>query len=378
MEWRPCRTLQILHDKFGLERSKIKVQQMQKVIIGVLAVATAALSVVCGVLLGELRTAKRQTQAIEQARVAEADAREAQAERVKELERSEARLERQLQDFSKVTTKLRSSESVQSSNLTKMAERLRANKAGKGGADKDDGAFGKGMGDMLNKMMKDPAMRDVLREQQKAMLNIMYSGLFKELNLSPEEKDQFKTLLTDAQMKTLESAQRLFGGDTKEGGEDASKLIADAKKKTDEDIKALLGEERFAKYEDYQKNMSERMQLDSFSKQLSGSEALREEQSAKLMQIMKEEKAAIPPVIPNDQTQMPKKESFTPENIERQEQWLKDYNERVAKRAQELLTPEQFNQWVAHQKQQADMATLGMKMASSMFGGKAGDTAPAK
>jgi hypothetical protein len=342
---------------------------MQKVIIGVLAVATAALSVVCGVLLGELRTAKRQTQAVEQARVAEADARESQAERVKELERSEARLERQLQDFSKVTTKLRASETTQSSNLTKMAERLRTNKAGKG-ADKDDGAFGKGMGDMLGKMMKDPAMREVLREQQKAMLNIMYSGLFKELNLSPEEKDQFKALLTDSQMKNLEAAQGLFGGETKEGGEDGSKLIADAKKKTDEDVKALLGEERFAKYEDYQKNMSERMQLDSFSKQLSGGEALREEQSAKLMQIMKEEKAAIPPVIPNDQTQMPKKESFTPENIEKQEQWLKNYNERVAKRAQELLTPEQFTQWVAHQKQQADMAALGMKMATSMFGGK--------
>src|SRR5829696_3006878 len=173
----------------------MKGSTMQKVIIGVLAVVTAALSVVCGVLLGELRTAKGQTQAVQQARVAEADAREAQAERVKELERSEARLERQLQDFSKVTTKLRASESTQSSNLTKMAERIRASSSKNGGgAGEGEGAFGKGMGDMIGKMMKDPAMREMMREQQKAMINMMYSGLFKELNLSPEDKDQFKAL----------------------------------------------------------------------------------------------------------------------------------------------------------------------------------------
>src|SRR5829696_462800 len=247
----------------------MKGSTMQKVIIGVLAVVTAALSVVCGVLLGELRTAKGQTQAVQQARVAEADAREAQAERVKELERSEARLERQLQDFSKVTTKLRTSESMQSSNLTKMAERLRANKAGKGGTDKDDGAFGKGMGDMLGKMMKDPAMREMLREQQKVMVNMMYGGLFKDLKLSPEEKDKLKELLTDAQMKNVEAAQGMFGN-TEGATEDTTKQIADAKKQTDAEIKALLGDERFAQYQEYQKNVGERMQMDQFKNQLAG------------------------------------------------------------------------------------------------------------
>lgn len=353
---------------------------MQKVIIGVLAVATAGLSVLCGVLFSQLQTAKQQTQAVEQARLADADAREAQGARIKELERSEARLERQLQDFSKVTTRLRTSESMQSSNLTKMAERLRANKASKGGADNGEGDFGKGMGDMLGKMMKDPAMREVLREQQKAMINLMYSGLFKDLNLSSEEQDKFKALLTDSQMKNIEAAKGMFGGEDPNALEDAGKQIADSKKKTDEEIKALLGDQRFAQYEEYQKSMSERMQIDSFNKQLAGGAPLREEQSTRILQILKEEKAAAPPVISDDQNQMPKKDSFTPENIEKQRKWRTDNNERVNGRIlnENVLTPDQYKQWVDFQKQQASMQELGLKMAGTMFGGKSGDAAPAK
>src|SRR5204863_9128458 len=115
-----------------------------------------------------------------------------------------------------------------------------------------DGAFGKGMGEMIGKMMKDPAMREMMREQQKAMINMMYGGLFKDMKLSPDEKDKLKSLLTDAQMKNIESAQGLLGGEAKDGtaGEDAGKQIADSKKQMNDEIKSLLGDERFAQYQE--------------------------------------------------------------------------------------------------------------------------------
>jgi hypothetical protein len=223
-----------------------------------------------------------------------------------------------------------------------------------------------------------------MREQQKAMINLMYSGLFKELNLAPEEKDKLKMLLTDAQMRNIENAQGLLSGDDKQGtAAEAQKQIADAKKQADVEIKALLGGERFATYEDYQKNVSERMQLDQFKNQIAGENMpLRDDQAAQLMQIMKEEKAAVPPVIPTDQTQVPKKEQFTAENLEKQVQWMEDYNRRVLGRAQSVLAPEQFKQYQTFQEQQASMQKLGLSMARQMFGGEKGgkepETTPAK
>ncbi|HWN94013.1 MAG TPA: hypothetical protein VNT99_03185 [Methylomirabilota bacterium] len=352
---------------------------MQKLFIGILALTTVALGVLCVMQRKELRAANDKLQGAEQARVADTETREMQVARVKELERNEARLEKQLQEFTKVTTSLRVTEARQSSNLTTFAERMSAAKSKGGPAGEGDGALGKGMGEMLGKMMKDPAMREMMREQQKVAINMMYSGLFKDLNLSPEEKEKFKTLLTDAQMKNLDSAQGLFGGEDKQGSAEAiAKQTAEAKTQTDAEIKALLGDERFAIYEDYQKNMGERMQLDQFKSQIAAENMpLRDDQAVQLSQIMKEEKAAVPPIIPTDQTQMPTKEQLTAENLEKQMQWMEDYNRRVLARAQSVLSPDQFKQYQTFQEQQLSMQKLGMNMARQMFGGEKSGSAPA-
>jgi len=219
-------------------------------------------------------------------------------------------------------------------------------------------------------------MREMMREQQKAMINMMYGGLFKDLKLSPEEKDKLKELLTDSQMKNIEAAQGMFGG--KDGvTEDTTKQIADSKKQTDADIKALLGDERFAQYQEYQKSMGERMQMDQFKNQLAAANMpMDDAQAAQLMQIMKDEKVASPPPISDDQTQIPKKDTFTAENLEKQLAWMDDYSRRVQDRVAQVLTPEQFKEYKSFQEQQASMQKLGLQMAKQMFGGDKSGTAP--
>ena len=83
---------------------------------------------------------------------------------------------------------------------------------------------------------------------------------------------------------------------------------------------------------------------------------------------MQEEKAKVPPVIPTDNTQMPRKEMFTPENLDKQMQWMDDYNGRVLERAEQILTPEQLAQYRQFQDQQTSMQKFGLKMAREMFG----------
>jgi hypothetical protein len=85
-----------------------------------------------------------------------------------------------------VTASLRSNEIRQSSNVNLWSEQMRAARqtAGTNGGAGREGVFGKDMREMIGKMMKDPAMREMMREQQKAAINMMYAGLLKDLNLS--------------------------------------------------------------------------------------------------------------------------------------------------------------------------------------------------
>lgn len=348
---------------------------MQKTLIALLSVAVVVLGLACAWQARQLRAVQTQARVAEEARAAEAGAQEAQTQRIRELERSNARLEKQVAQFATVTTSLRTNETALRSNATALAERIKA--AGGAGAEGEGEGKGAVWGEMIGKMMKDPAMREMIREQQKAMVNMMYGGLYKEMNLSPEEKDKLKELLTESQMGKVAAAQGLFGGAQDEATTAAAKkAVEEAKKQTDADIKALLGDARFAQYEDYQKNVGDRMQLDQFKNQLAADNApLRDEQGAQLLQIMKEEKAALPPAISSEQSEMPDKDTFTPKKMDEQLKWTEQYNARVAERARAVLTPEQFINYQKFQEQQASMAKLGMQMARQMFGGEKGKPA---
>src|SRR5262245_65800539 len=202
-----------------------------KILACVLGLSTLVLGILCAVQWRQLSAAHARARAVEAALRAEAESRETQAAQVKNLEQVNQRLEQQVQQFASLTASLRSNEVRQSSNISLWNEQMRSARqtAGTNAGASGEGFFGKDMGQMLGKMMKDPAMREMVREQQKAAINMMYGALFKELNLSPEEKDKLKGLLTDAQLRNIETAQS-FLGEKKEGAsEDATKSAADAK-----------------------------------------------------------------------------------------------------------------------------------------------------
>jgi len=351
---------------------------MQKTLILLLSITTAALAVLCAVQWRQLRTAGAHIQVAEDVQRKDMAAREAQSARVAELERVNQRLDQQVRDFTSVTTTLRTKEAAQSSNITALATQLRTG-SGPGGAGEGKGDFGKEMGDMVQKMMKDPAMREMMRSQQQSAIKMMYGGLLKEMKLTPEEKEKFMGILTDVQMKTIENAQGIFGG----GGDGVdvaaqTQSIAELKKQSDVEIKELLGEERNTQFKDYQANLGERMQIDQLQTRLQSENLpLQDQQAAQLLDAMKQEKTAVPPPIPSDAEQNPAKlkELMTSDNIDKQIQWMNDYNRRVFDRASQFLTPEQLKSYREMQEQQASMQQMGLKMARGMFGKGA---APAK
>ena len=356
---------------------------MQKVLITILAATTLVLGILCVVQRNQLRAGNERMRAAEEAWRADTEVREAQSTRVKQLESANERLDEQVQQFVAATPMPRPNEAREANQLTTLAERVRAARKNAAGDNDNssgegkEGFLGNGMEAMLGKMLKDPAMREMLRGQQKATINMMYSGLFKELNLSSEEKEKVTGILVDSQMKNVENAQGIFGEKKEGAAEDTSKLFVEAKKQTDAELTALLGDERFAQYEDYQKNIGERMQLDQLKTKMAAEHLpLQDDQMAQLLQVMKEEKAAVPPVMPTDNTQVPKKELFTAENFDKQIEWMAEYNRRVLDRAGQILSPEQLKQYQEFQEQQATMQKLGMKMARQMFGGDKSGSPP--
>lgn len=353
---------------------------MQKLVITLLGFATLVLAVVCAAQWRQLRSTHERLRVAEEIQRAEAAAREAQAVKLAELERANARLDRQVGEFTAVTTTLRTKDATQSSNITALATQLRAG-ANPDSSDDSKAGFGKEMGEMVQKMMKDPAMREMMRSQQQSAIKMMYGGLLKQLNLTPEEKEKFMGILTDLQLKTIENAQGIFGNDPDApDAAEKNQTIADLKKQADAEIKDLLGDERNQQFKDYQANLGERMQIDQLQTRLQTENVpLQDQQAAQLLEVMKFEKAAAPAPIPTDANENPAnlKGLLTSETIDKQIQWMTDYNQRVLDRAAGFLTPEQLKSYREMQEQQAAMQQMGLKMAKEMFGGGRGP-APAK
>jgi hypothetical protein len=237
------------------------------------------------------------------------------------------------------------------------------------------GAFG----DMLSKMLEDPAMRKMMRQQQLAMMDTMYGPLFKQWRLSPEEIDQFKERLVDSQMGGMENAGALLGGGADPAGrEEAMRAISEKHKAAEEQLKSLLGEERFAQYQDYQGTLGERMMLNQFQQQLAGGRnALNDDQNGQLFAILREERRNAPSVFGNDPNTPPDpariqamlSEEKMSQHFEQEEQ----LNRRVLERAAAVLNPEQIDTLKNFQASQLQMQRFGMSMALRFMGKKPED-----
>jgi hypothetical protein len=344
---------------------------MQKKALTILGVLTAALGL-CAlcllILLARTREARRQEAS---AVSAESQARTEQEQRAEALERERARLARQNQDLASLATSLRSS-----TQPTRPGAAPASSPAASPPADAVP-AGGAEVAQMLDKMMKDPAMRQMMRSQQKVVMDQMYGELFKELQLSPSEREQFTGVLLDNAMKSMTHAGTVFQG---EGDAKTAALqsIAEQQKEMNASLKTLLGDERYARYEDYQKTISERTQLNMFQQLAEGAQPLQDRQVPQLLDILREERARVPSVIGDapGQSAAALKAVASEETMAQHFQWQEDLNQRVLDRAGQVLSPEQLKDYAGFLKSQLEMQKLGMNMARKMFGAPKGATPP--
>lgn len=179
------------------------------------------------------------------------------------------------------------------------------------------------------------------RARQEATLRRLYGTVGADLGLSPEQEADLIALLLDQQREQSEQLRGLVG-------DRAARMqtMADLKRENDTELMTALGD-KYLMFEDYQKSLGERMQIERASLQLEAAGIpLRDDQRKELWALMVEERDRIPRPL------------WTPgvpirEYAAQQQAWQENYDERVRDRASSVLTSDQLRQYDVYRNLQA-------------------------
>lgn len=125
--------------------------------------------------------------------------------------------------------------------------------------------------------------------QQKAQLDQRYADLFRQLNLSPEKLEEFKTLLAERQATAMDvmSAAREQGIDPHRSPDSFRQLMAAAQGSVEQEIKSLMGDAAYADYRAYERTAAQRNTVSQLERRLSYTDSpLTATQAAELVQIL--------------------------------------------------------------------------------------------
>lgn len=187
----------------------------------------------------------------------------------------------------------------------------------------------------FSKMMSDPAMREYINKAMEDLIKRRYGPLFQELNLTPEQVDQFVGLVHDNFKKGMQRMAALPQG--------VSEAQALRESEDDRDslkiqLAAVLGENGMARFNTYSSELPARTTVDLLKGQL-GANKLTDEQQTRLFEVVKAEPFDLTHGITGDLD----KAFFGPPNeTEAYLNKIADSNQRIAQQAGSFLTPEQL------------------------------------
>jgi hypothetical protein len=255
---------------------------------------------------------------------------------------------------------------------SKQAEQLQQSLA----AAKTNGAnpFGE-----MSKIFKDPAMKEMIKSQQKMfmgpMLDKQYAALFQQLNLTPEQTATLKDLLQKKMLVGADAGMSMMDGslDASQRAE-LSKQIKSDTDEYDAQIKQFLGDENYQGFQAYEKTTPERMTISQFSDQLSGGATpLSPDQQQQLIQMMSDERNGFKWTADYNNKNPPNGDFASMFSEDKINQFAKEkdqLDQQILARAQQILTAEQLASFQQFQTAQRELQIGGMKMAAKMFAPK--------
>jgi hypothetical protein len=230
------------------------------------------------------------------------------------------------------------------------------------------GRPGAGFADML----KSPEMREMVKQQQIAQLDMQYGGLIARFGFDDAEKANFKQLLGERLGAEFEIGLKMMDTSlTKEQRRAVAAELEAAHKASDEKMRFFLNDEDdFAAYKNWEDTKGERMQIEMGRGNFSSvGEPLSPDQEQQLVNVLHETNSR-----PSDVPDMSKPENFDPTRLTDNDiaKQLASYDrkaEAVAQQAAAFLSEKQMQALREAQKQWRAMAEMGMKMSAKMFEG---------
>jgi RNA polymerase sigma factor (sigma-70 family) len=139
----------------------------------------------------------------------------------------------------------------------------------------------------LTGITANPEMQQMLRDQQKLGLGMIYKGFGDRAKLAPEKLDQLNNLLADHVMTNINHITAVL----REGKspQEMDRVFAQQEAETNEQVKNLLGPQDYAKYQEYNRDLASYLTAEQFKAMLPGDKETKNAQAKQLHDLMREE-----------------------------------------------------------------------------------------
>jgi hypothetical protein len=203
--------------------------------------------------------------------------------------------------------------------------------------------------------LRDPEMIKVLQSDAKSAATrsaraLLEGGLSQHLQLTEEQTHALEQLLIARNSIVWETMLLpLTAGELDPAARSAAgRATKQAVARNAEEIRALVGPEGFKSFQWYEQTQPDRDQVQRFAPQFTqAGQALDADQQSQLLAIMIEERTRLPKLQefgdPMTIDYEHWDENFTDEKVAAYFQQMTQFNDRIAQRAQLMLTPEQTN-----------------------------------
>lgn len=216
-------------------------------------------------------------------------------------------------------------------------------------------------------MMKNPAMKDMIRSQQKIALDMSYGSLFSEMELPPDELDKFKELLVDKQMAFIDMSPGMMGPGSADEMKERSRTIKAITEEYNDKVRLAIGEQYYEMYKEYEDTLPDRMQVNQFKALLATSNPLDEEQEQDLINGMYEERTQFFSSVAGDEEQALDPSKITEEDISKKIAQLAQLQENYVELARDILSEAQLEQFIRSTEQMRAIQEMGIRMSMQML-----------
>lgn len=229
-----------------------------------------------------------------------------------------------------------------------------------------------GQAGALREMLKNPAMRAMMEQQQAMQVEASYARLMDQLQLTDEEKAHFKKLLVDKQKVETDLGMKML--DPNLSPEERKQIVAQAeknKKTYDDAIKTFLNNDGdWNVFQAYEDTKPERTSYDALGRTLfaSSSEPLTQQQEQILMNTMVQVRKSPS----QDQAALAKSlqdpSQINTANITRLLEMMRLNNQRILEQSASNMTPGQLKILEQYLAQNLKNTETGLKMGSIFTG----------